>query len=105
MLLKPCLCNSVSRIKSAALRFRRVSKGIEYFRVPVIAMRAVIQRVRSASVEVDGKVISRIGPGLLCLIGVKDTDATADQEFLCVLVPLPPLLNNRSVPLACKTSR
>ncbi|EIE24829.1 D-tyrosyl-tRNA deacylase [Coccomyxa subellipsoidea C-169] len=46
-------------------------------------MRAVIQRVRSASVEVDGRLVSSIGPGLLCLIGIRDTDTAADQEFLC----------------------
>ncbi|CAL8464211.1 g3746 [Coccomyxa elongata] len=46
-------------------------------------MRTVVQRVRSASVEVDGKLVSSIGPGLLCLIGVRDTDTVADQEFLC----------------------
>ena len=33
-------------------------------------MRAVVQRVRSASVEVDGEVVSAIGPGLLCLVGL-----------------------------------
>lgn len=45
-------------------------------------MRAVVQRVRSASVTVDGEVISSIGPGLLCLIGVKDGDSEADSEFI-----------------------
>lgn len=45
-------------------------------------MRAVVQRVRSASVEVDGNLVSSIGPGLLCLIGIRDTDTVADQEFL-----------------------
>ena len=51
-------------------------------RLSIYAMRAVIQRVRSASVEVDGKLISSIGPGLLCLIGIRDTDTIADQEYL-----------------------
>jgi len=32
-------------------------------------MRAVIQRVRSASVAVDGREVVRIGPGLLVLVG------------------------------------
>ena len=52
----------------------------------VFAMRAVVQRVRSASVEVDGRLVSSIGPGLLCLIGIRDTDTAADQEFLCVSI-------------------
>lgn len=46
-------------------------------------MRAVVQRVKSASVEVDGEVISRIGPGLLCLIGCGVGDTERDAEFIC----------------------
>ena len=32
--------------------------------------------------EVDGKVVSTIGPGLLCLIGLAQGDAAEDQEYL-----------------------
>ncbi|HQW51587.1 MAG TPA: D-aminoacyl-tRNA deacylase [Tepidiformaceae bacterium] len=41
-------------------------------------MRAVVQRVLSASVEVDGETVGAIGPGMLVLVGaaVEDTDAT-----------------------------
>ncbi|EFJ43158.1 hypothetical protein VOLCADRAFT_96694 [Volvox carteri f. nagariensis] len=46
-------------------------------------MRAVIQRVKSASVTVDGEVVSSIGPGLLCLIGIRETDTLTDLEFIC----------------------
>jgi D-tyrosyl-tRNA(Tyr) deacylase len=43
-------------------------------------MRALLQRVDRASVEVDGERIASMGPGLLVLLGVghRDTDATAD---------------------------
>ncbi len=43
-------------------------------------MRAVIQRVSSASVSIDGEVVSRIGVGLVVLaaVGRDDTDADAD---------------------------
>ena len=43
-------------------------------------MRAVIQRVNSASVSIDGEVVSRIGAGLVVLaaVGRDDTDADAD---------------------------
>jgi D-tyrosyl-tRNA(Tyr) deacylase len=43
-------------------------------------VRAVVQRVHEASVSVDGAEVSRIGPGLLVLLGVgrEDTDADAD---------------------------
>ena len=33
-------------------------------------MRVVLQRVKGASVEVDGEKVSGIGPGLLLLVGV-----------------------------------
>lgn len=78
----------------------------------VVSMRAVVQRVKSASitvrfdlhaaalywygrhgnalgrwaatpVQVEGKLVSSIGPGLLCLIGIKTGDTEADQEFMC----------------------
>mmetsp|Transcript_38159 Transcript_38159/g.99089 ORF Transcript_38159/g.99089 Transcript_38159/m.99089 type:complete len:153 (+) Transcript_38159:163-621(+) len=45
-------------------------------------MRAVVQRVTSASVEVDGQVVSRIGPGLLCLIGAAGGDTEKDAEYI-----------------------
>ena len=44
-------------------------------------MRALVQRVSEASVTVEGSEVSRIGPGLLVLLGVKrgDTEADADR--------------------------
>ncbi|MDP2710484.1 MAG: D-aminoacyl-tRNA deacylase [Solirubrobacteraceae bacterium] len=44
-------------------------------------MRALVQRVTRARVSVDGAVVSRIGPGLLVLLGVThdDDEATADR--------------------------
>lgn len=46
-------------------------------------MRAVVQRVRSASVTVEGKIVSSIGPGLLCLIGVREGDTQKEAELMC----------------------
>jgi len=45
-------------------------------------MRLVIQRVREASVEVDGDCTGSIGPGLLVLVGVAKTDTRTDADFL-----------------------
>ncbi|KZP01079.1 hypothetical protein CALVIDRAFT_474789 [Calocera viscosa TUFC12733] len=45
-------------------------------------MRAVIQRVSSASVTVDSEVIARIGRGLLVLVGIGLDDTPADSDYL-----------------------
>ncbi len=45
-------------------------------------MRAVIQRVTAARVEVDGAVAGRIDAGLLVLLGVAKTDTAQDSDFL-----------------------
>lgn len=45
-------------------------------------MRAVIQRVSSASVTIGGKVHSGIGAGLLVLLGVEEADGAEDIEWL-----------------------
>lgn len=43
-------------------------------------MKAVIQRVRSASVEVDGETVGSCGHGLLVLLGVAPEDTEEDME-------------------------
>ncbi|KAK4770802.1 hypothetical protein SAY87_031334 [Trapa incisa] len=47
------------------------------------AMRAVVQRVISASVEVEGRIVSEIGPGLLVLVGLHESDTDSDAEYIC----------------------
>jgi D-aminoacyl-tRNA deacylase len=46
-------------------------------------MRAVIQRVSRASVTIDKKIKSEIGPGLLVLAGIEEADDESDVEWLC----------------------
>jgi D-tyrosyl-tRNA(Tyr) deacylase len=45
-------------------------------------MRAVVQRVSSAAVTIDQVVTASIGPGLLVLLGVEDSDTPADADWL-----------------------
>jgi len=46
-------------------------------------MRVVIQRVSSASVTIEGVEKSRIGLGLLILLGIEAADAVEDADWLC----------------------
>ena len=46
-------------------------------------MRAVIQRVSEASVTIEKKVKSKIGFGLLILVGVEEEDTQEDVNWLC----------------------
>ncbi|MBN2878999.1 MAG: D-tyrosyl-tRNA(Tyr) deacylase [Clostridia bacterium] len=45
-------------------------------------MRAVVQRVKNASVTVDGKVVSSIGNGFLVLLGVENGDTQQDIDYI-----------------------
>jgi D-tyrosyl-tRNA(Tyr) deacylase len=45
-------------------------------------MRAVIQRVREASVRVDGQEVAAIGPGLLILLGAGRADSMEAARWL-----------------------
>ena len=47
-------------------------------------MRLVLQRVRRASVRVDGTVVGEVGPGLLVLVGVREGDEAEDARRLAV---------------------
>lgn len=46
-------------------------------------MRAVVQRVKSANVSVDGKTANQIGKGLLILLGVETGDSDKDLFYIC----------------------
>ena len=45
-------------------------------------MRTVIQRVKSAKVEVGGMVVGEIGQGLLVLVGIVDDDTEEDEDYI-----------------------
>lgn len=45
-------------------------------------MRAVVQRVNGASVEVDGGIVAEIGPGILVLVGLEEADVEEDLAWM-----------------------
>ncbi len=49
-------------------------------------MRAVVQRVRAAHVEVDSELVGQIGPGLLVYLGAGDRDADTDADWMATKV-------------------
>ncbi|MGA9962726.1 MAG: D-aminoacyl-tRNA deacylase [Azonexus sp.] len=49
-------------------------------------MRVVIQRVREASVAVDGKMSGKIGHGLLILAGFEDADSLDDLDWMAAKI-------------------
>jgi len=46
-------------------------------------MKTVIQRVSSASVTIDSKIVADIQKGLLVLVGIEDADNQEDSNWLC----------------------
>jgi D-tyrosyl-tRNA(Tyr) deacylase len=49
-------------------------------------MRVVIQRVSEASVTIGGKIHSKIGQGLMILVGFEEVDSEKSMERLCVKI-------------------
>ena len=49
-------------------------------------MRALVQRVAHASVDVDGRRVGEIGPGLLVLLGVTHEDTAAEAEWIAAKI-------------------
>jgi D-tyrosyl-tRNA(Tyr) deacylase len=49
-------------------------------------MRAVVQRVSSASVTIDHAITAQIHRGLLVLLGIQQTDTPADVEWLATKI-------------------
>lgn len=45
-------------------------------------MRVLLQRVKKASVKIDGKIVGKISEGIVLLVGFRDSDTEKDIEFL-----------------------
>jgi len=50
-------------------------------------MKALIQRVSEASVEVDGEIVSQISRGMLILLGITHSDGSDDVDRLVRKIP------------------
>ena len=50
-------------------------------------MKAVIQRVSKASVDVEGQTIGKIGKGFMVLLGVHEDDTQEDLNYLVKKLP------------------
>ena len=46
-------------------------------------MKVVLQRVTSASVTIESKIVAQIDNGLLVLVGIEDADTQEDVQWLC----------------------
>lgn len=49
-------------------------------------MRAVVQRVKEAKVEVDGRTVGEIGPGVLIFLGVGEGDSEKESDQLAAKI-------------------
>jgi D-tyrosyl-tRNA(Tyr) deacylase len=50
-------------------------------------MRAIIQRVKEAKVEVDGEAVGSIGKGILVFVGIGKSDTDKDIEYMVNKIP------------------
>ncbi|XP_022850907.1 D-aminoacyl-tRNA deacylase [Olea europaea var. sylvestris] len=81
---KPLQLHKFPPIHSAIDRHKRRNRvGLGRRKLLIKSMKAVIQRVASASVEVEGCTVSAIGPGLLVLVGLHESDVESDAEYIC----------------------
>jgi D-aminoacyl-tRNA deacylase len=63
------------------MRSREVA-GVALRRGPEKVVRALVQRVSQAAVDVEGERVAQIGPGMLVLLGVGHGDGTEDADRL-----------------------
>jgi|AntRauTorckE5430_2_1112549.scaffolds.fasta_scaffold38844_1 D-tyrosyl-tRNA(Tyr) deacylase len=64
-------------------KFLLISFVALLFTEEIAAMRLVLQRVKSASVRVEGEIVSSIGPGVMALVGLHDNDTEENVKDCC----------------------
>jgi D-tyrosyl-tRNA(Tyr) deacylase len=67
-------------------------------------MRAVVQRVKNASVTVNARITGSIGIGLLVLVGVENADTEEDCTWLAAKIPKLRIFNDEAgvMNISCK---
>jgi D-tyrosyl-tRNA(Tyr) deacylase len=60
----------------------KIDSRLWYLLIKIYNMRAVIQRVKSAGVEVEGRIVGQIGRGLLVYLSVGREDGDKDADFM-----------------------
>ena len=63
-------------------RRRSIAPVTAAIRAIYASVRALVQRVTEAAVEVDGREVARIGPGLLVLLGVRRGDGAEEADWI-----------------------
>lgn len=64
-------------------------------------MKALIQRVTRAHVEISGKVISEIGKGMFVLLGIEKGDTRTDLEYIAKKVSLLRIFEDQDGKMNC----
>ena len=57
-------------------------------------MRTIIQRVKYASVSIDGKIVAKINTGLLIFVGIENNDSIEDIKYLCSKISMLRIFND-----------
>ena len=68
-------------------------------------MRAVVQRVKAASVKVDGELVSEIGAGVLIFLGVTHDDTPTELEYIANKVANLRIFEDAEGKMNCSLSR
>ena len=71
----------ILRLRFAPLRMTSINYNLSQLERSII-MRAILTRVKSASVTIDGEVVGQIGKGFLILLGVGPNDTEKECRYL-----------------------
>jgi D-Tyr-tRNAtyr deacylase len=76
----------VQRVASASVEVRFLSLSLALFVCLILRHRRMIAYI----VQVEGRIVSEIGPGLLVLVGLHESDSDSDADYMFVFYFFPP---------------